>query len=117
MTNKASRGDLISHRVLKQTCYTIVNSLYILFNRSLSKCHFLLLCKSSVVIPLFKKGEADVPSNYRPISLLSTIGKIIERIIHKHLYNVLVSNNLIFKQQSGFLPGHSTVYQLMDIVH
>ena len=82
MANKASGEDLISHKVLKQTCHTIVNALYILFNCSLSECHFPLLWKYSVVIPLFTKGEADVPFNYRPISLLSTIGKVMVRIIH-----------------------------------
>ena len=64
-------------------------------------------------MPLFK----SVSSNYRPVSLLSNIGKIQERIVFKHMYNHLVSNNLLFKYQSGFRPGHSTTFQLIDIFH
>ena len=56
-------------------------------------------------------------SKYRPISLLSCVGKLMERCIYKHLYNYLIDNNLIYKQQAGFLTGHSTVYQLIDLYH
>ena len=69
------------------------------------------------LVPLFKKGDRSVLSNYRPVSLLSNIGKIQERIVFKHMYNHLVSNNLLFKYQSGFRPGHSTTFQLIDIFH
>ena len=66
---------------------------------------------------LFKKGDRSKTSNYRPVSLLSNIGKIQERIVFKHMYNHFVNNNLLFKYQSGFRPGHSTTYQLVDIFH
>ena len=50
--------------------------------------------------------------------MLSSIGKFnFERLIYKHIYNHLISNNLIYEKQSGFLTGHSTEYQLIDIVH
>ena len=64
-----------------------------------------------------KKGDKSIPANYRPISLLSNLGKIIERIIFKHVYNHLFSNNLLYKYQSGFRPEHSTTFQLIDIFH
>ena len=38
-------------------------------------------------MPLFKKGSSDTPSNYRPISLISTVGKLMERVVYKHLYH------------------------------
>ena len=63
-------------------------------------------------MPLFKKGDRSISSNYRPVSLLSNIGKIQERIVFKH-----VSNNLLFKYQSGFRPSHSTTFQLIEIFH
>ena len=68
-------------------------------------------------MPIFKKGDKHNPSNYRPIVLLSSVGKIFERIIHKHLHNFMIDNNLIYKYQSGFLPNNSTVYQLLEIYH
>ena len=73
--------------------------------------------KYSNVVPLQKKGDANLPTNYRSISLLSCIGKIMERVVFKHVYNFLHENNLIYKYQSGFSPCHSTTYQLVDIFH
>ena len=68
-------------------------------------------------MPLFKKGEKSDPSNYRPVSLSSSVGKVMERIIFKNMYNYLQDNNLLYKYQSGFIPGHSTTFQLIDIYH
>ena len=51
------------------------------------------------------KKDKQTVSNYRPISLLPLFAKIFERIIYKNLYNFLVTNNLITKNQSGFTPG------------
>ena len=71
--------------------------------------------EETMVMPLFKKGDANTPSNYRPISRLSCLGKLMERVVYKHLYNHFVSQNLLYCKQSGFLRGHSTVFQLIDI--
>ena len=73
--------------------------------------------KVANVIPIFKKGDKSLPSNYRPVALLSCLGKLQERIVFKNLYNFLIDNNLLYKYQSGFLPHHSTVFQLIDIYH
>ena len=75
------------------------------------------LWKLAHVTPLFKKGEKNNVSNYRPVALLSCCGKIFERIVFKHMYNFFLDNKLIYKYQSGFLPKHSTTYQLIDIYH
>ena len=79
--------------------------------------YFTSIWKSSVIMPLFKKGESNLPSNYRSISLLSCVGKLMERLVYKHVYNYLIENSLIYKNQSGFLHGHSTVYQIIRIFH
>ena len=68
-------------------------------------------------MPLFKTGETYLSSNFRPIVLLSNVGKIMERAVHKHIHNHLISNNLVCSKQSGFLAGRSTVYQLIDMYH
>ncbi len=116
-TNKACGNDLISHRMLKGTITSVSKPLTILFNKSINEGHFPTSWKLANVIPIFKKGCPQTPSNYRPISLLSCVGKLMERIMFKHIYNHLHSQQLIYKRQSGFLPGHSTVYQLIDIYH
>ena len=114
---KACGPDLISHKMLKECMHTISSPLYILFSRSLHEGYFPDSWKIAQVTPLFKKGDKSLPSNYRPVSLLSCCGKLFERIVFKHTYNFLLENNLIYKYQSGFLPNHSTVYQLIDIYH
>ena len=113
--NKACGPDQISHRMLKETSRTISLPLTMLFSRSLREQTFPNAWKIANVMPPFKKGEKESPSNYRPISLISCLGKVMERIVFKHIYNYMHSTNLIYKNQSGFLPGHSTVYQLIDI--
>ena len=113
--NKANGPDEISHRMLKETVKTICVPLTIIFNRSIQENIFPDFWKDSHVMPLFKKGDKNIVSNYRPISLISCVGKVMERVVFKYIYNYLHANDLIYAKQSGFLPGHSTVYQLIDI--
>jgi hypothetical protein len=64
-------------------------------------------------MPIFKNYDKSNPSNYRPISLLSCVGKVMERVVYKYIYNHIIDNSLLY--QSGFLHGHSLVYQLIEI--
>ena len=66
--------------------------------------------KKSIIIPSFKKGESSLLINYRPISLLPTISKIFERIIHNQMYDHFNDNNLLAEQQYGFRKLHSTEF-------
>ena len=86
-----------------------------LFNESLQSSVFPDIWKKANVIPLHKKDSKDTIGNYRPISLLSCVGKVFERIVFKHLYNHLKENFVICQEQSGFLPGRSTVTQLIEV--
>ena len=65
---------------------------------------------------IYKEGEPTDLSNYRPISLLPTISKIFERIIHIQLQEYFNSNNLLAEQQYGFRPNHSTEYAAVKLV-
>ena len=69
------------------------------------------------MIPIFKKGDEQLITNYRPISLLPICGKPFEKIIFNNLYSYLQANNLITKNQSGFRPGDSTTNQLLYLVN
>ena len=115
--NKACGPDLITHKMLKGCLSSVSTPLLILFNRSLSECIFPDSWKIAHVTPIFKKGDRTLASNYRPVSLLSCVGKLFERLVFKNVYNFLLQNNVLYKYQSGFLPNHSTVYQLVDIYH
>ena len=116
-SNKAVGPDCISHKVLKNAKCNIAKPLCCLFNRFLQDGIFPKMWKTGLVIPLFKKSEKHSSGNYRHISLLSCLGKLMERCVYKYLYNYLISNSLLYANQSGFLTGHSTVYQLIDIYH
>jgi len=64
--------------------------------------------KTAKVIPIYKSKDKTNMSNYRPISLLPTISKILEKVVHNRLYNFLSVNNILNVNQFGFRPLHST---------
>jgi membrane-bound acyltransferase YfiQ involved in biofilm formation len=69
------------------------------------------------VIPLFKNGDKSLPSNNRPVSLLSCVSKIFEKNVFKNFFKHLLKNKLLYKFQSSFIPGLSTTHQLLEIYH
>ena len=64
---------------------------------------------------VFKMGNSNIVSNYRPISLLSILGKCMEKCIFKYLYNFIHTHEILTPHQSGFRPNDSTVNQLLSI--
>ena len=116
-TSKAYGEDGIPPKLLKEGRKEISKSLCQLFNLSLQQCSVPRMWKKSNIVPIFKKDNASIISNYRPISLLSAVGKTMERIVFKYLYNHLTDNFILSENQSGFQPGRSTVTQLVEIFH
>jgi hypothetical protein len=86
-----------------------------LFNMSLSKGIFPACWKLANILPIFKKDDPSITLNYRPVSLLSRISTIFERIIFKHIFNHFREHFLLSIWQSEFIPGSSTVTQLIEI--
>jgi hypothetical protein len=113
--NKSVGPDLIHNCLLKAAINHISEPLTAFFNKCLSNCRFPLMWKIAHVTPLFKKGLKESCSNYRPISLLSCVGKVFESCVHKHILHFLSENNILTQSQSGFLPGDSTTNQLLSI--
>jgi hypothetical protein len=107
--NKASGPDLINPRLLKEGAEVLSPHLVKLFNSSLSKSYFPDNWKLANVVPIYKKGDKTNVTNYRPISLLSCIGKTFEKCVFKHMYNFLQERQIITSLQSGFTPGDSSV--------
>ena len=114
---KASGPDDFSHILLKKLKMEIIKPLLTIFNKSLELGQFPKQWKHAHVIPIFKKGDNFRPENYRPVSLLSCIGKVFERVVFKYIYNHLHAYDLLYDLQAGFRPGHSTVTQLIEIYH
>ena len=70
------------------------------------------------VSAIFKgKGKDNDPTNYRPVSIIGCLGKIMEKIIFKYLHNYLQQHEILTKYQSGFRPNDSTTNQLLEIYH
>ena len=72
--------------------------------------------KLAKVVPVFKQGSRFACSNYRPISVLSSISKIFERCIFNQLMFYFTNNNMISSKQYGFRPGFTTSDCLIDLI-
>ena len=102
---------------MKELSHELSSPLCSLFNKSLSLGIFPSPYKDANVTPVHKKGDLSLVSNYRPISLLNSVAKLFEKLVFKYLYNHLQDNNMLSSLQSGFIPGDSTVNQLVYLYH
>ena len=94
---------------------SICNRLAYIFNTSFTSGRVPSDWKISRVVPVFKKGDTGLASNYRPISLLSLVGKIQERLVHNSLLEHLLDRDAISPHQFGFWPGSSTQEALISL--
>ena len=86
-----------------------------LINLSFNQGQFPAVLKTASMTPTFKKGDKLDVNNYRPISLISNISKIIEKLIHKRLNSFLEHNNIFYSFQFGFRDNHSTTHALIKM--
>ena len=91
---------MIHNKLLIATVDIITEPLTILFNRCLNEGIFPNIWKIAHVTPLHKKAPENLCNNYRPISLLSCVGKVLERCVHSRVLNYLKVNNIITPSQS-----------------
>ena len=106
--SKAAGLDNIAGKFLKEGATILAMPLTQICNLSIASSSFPDKCKHAKLKPLFKKGPTTEPKNYRPISLLPLVSKIIEKVIHDQTIKYLDENNIIYKYQSGFRSNHST---------
>jgi len=117
LSPKLSAGeDGISNKFLKLIANSIIQPLNIVFNRSLQEGSFPDNMKMAEVNPIFKNNDRHLLANYRPISLLPVVSKILEKIVHKRLYSFLTRNNLINPSQYGFRPNCSTTHAVLEFL-
>ena len=103
LPNKSSSGhDKVSNTLLKELSNYIIAPLHHIFNLSISKGVFPSEMKIADISPLFKNGSRCLLTNYRPISLLPTISKLLEKLIYLRVYSFLDNNGSFFKSQYGF---------------
>ena len=113
--SKATGPDGIPSRILKECSAIIAPSLCSLFNHSLHSGTVPLDWKSANVTPVHKKKKKELATNYRPISLLSIISKVLERCVCNRFYDHV--RGMINDAQHGFLHGRSCVTQLLTTLH
>ena len=113
--SKSPGPDNIPRLFLKQCSTAIAPSLCSLFNHSLKTGTLPTEWKSANVTPVHKKNKKEPVSNYRPISLLPLISKVLERCVCYRFYDHL--HEIINKAQYGFLHGRSCVTQLLTTLH
>ena len=101
--------------MLKECSNEISPSLTALLNKSLTLGKVPQEWKEANVVPVPKKGDIHVVSNYRPISLLSLISKLLEQIVHVHVSEFVESS--LSNLQHGFRKRRSCVTQLLGVLH
>ena len=106
-TNKATGVDNLAGRFLKDCSNTLCTPIAKIWNLSIKLASFPDKYKVAKIRPLYKKDFRTDPKNFRPISLLPLVAKIIERIILDQTMNFLWDNNVLYKYQSGFRKFHS----------
>ena len=113
--SKACGPDGVSPAVLKHCANKLAPSLVTLFNLSMEQSKVPTSWKLANVIPVHEKGDRDPVSNYRPISLLSFVSKVMEKYIHNHVN--IITNNLICSERHGFIKGKYCSTQLTGVYH
>ena len=114
--DKSPGPDQISTFLLKEAMNQLIQPLCILFNQSLQSGKLPSQWKKANVCAIHKKGSRKKCDNYRPVSLTSVVCKILESLIRDAIMDHMLQHNLFSKFQYGFLPGRSTVLQLLKIL-
>ena len=116
--NKSTGPDNLPIKLLKMTALLIAKPLSQLFNMSLSSGKYPNAFKEANVRPIFKnKGSPSDYTGYRPISILSALSKVLEKIVYKNIYTHLTMNSLLTEKQSGYRKHHNTEQQLLYLTH
>ena len=113
MKNVGSGFDKINAKIFKLTYSAILDKLVYFINICLTHGKFPSMLKLAVIKPIFKSGDKRLMTNYRPISMLPYISKILEKVIHCRLSEHLEINNILCPNQFGFRKGFSTYMPLL----
>ena len=108
LKNKSNKMVMYSCSILKRISVIISPLLTSLINKCFVQGIFPGCLKRAFIVPVPKSGDLSLVSNYRPISILPAISKVLEKLIYKRLYGFLGRFNILFPEQYGFRSGKST---------
>ena len=115
LKRKDSSGiDGISNRILKSIYPGIIEALKIIFNKSMQEGIFPDNMKVAIIKPIYKGKSKTEIVNYRPVSLLPVISKVLEKVIQTRIMNFFLRNKVLSEGQYGFRKGRSTSDAILD---
>ncbi|CAB4008026.1 Hypothetical predicted protein, partial [Paramuricea clavata] len=114
--SKATGLDGITARLLKDSGSVLAKPIAHIENLTITTGQIPSEWKEAKVIPVYKKGKRNDTDNYRPISVLPLISKVMERAIQLQLLNFIKENNILSTHQSGFRKQHSTETTVVSLV-
>ena len=114
-SDKSTVPSSLSTQIVKLLKNEISTQLADIFNLSFSSGVFSSILKVAKVIPVYKKESKLFCSNYRPISLISNIDKIIEKIMYNRIYKFLDKTSIIYSIHFGFRQHYSISYALLNL--
>ena len=113
--SKSPGPDNIHNRILQELVNEISQPLAHLFNKSMLSGVVCDSWKEANVTPIFKKGDKKKPGNYRPVSLTSSLSKLMETIVRDEIIKYLNANSLLTDEQYGFRGSRSCATQLLNV--
>ena len=114
--SKATGTDMIGPRLLKLAAPYITKEITFICNHSITTSVFPSKWKEAKVAPLHKNGSNEEVNNYRPISILPVLSKVLEKHVHESLSDFLNKHTLLHKTQSGFRANHSCETALINMI-
>jgi len=111
----ACGSDGVGPKVLRSCALALFPVIHHLFSVSLSHCTIPREWKRHCIVPIYKAGDKSSVSNYRPISLLSSMSKVLERLVYDKVFEFV--NRSITPVQFSFLRNHSCLQQLLTFMH
>ena len=113
---KSPGDDNITAKILQRCSAAIAKPLAVIFNNSFENAVYPTRLKLAKVLALFKKNNPLFPENYRPISLLSCIDKLFEKLVYNRFMKFIVQHKILYVLQFGFRQKHSTTLALIDLI-
>ena len=113
----SSGADFISNKLLQKIAPIIITPLYYLINLSLESGYVPRELKLAKIIPVYKDGDKHEFTNYRPISLLSSFSKLLEKIVSRQIIGFLNTHNVLYMHQYGFRTNHNTSQPVVHFTH
>ena len=115
-TNKSTGPDFISNKLLKECADTLCGPLTYIFQLSLQQGIYPDSWKEAMITAIFKKIDPSFTKNYRPISLLSCISKVFEKVIFNHTYPYFIRNELLPDYNSGFRQDDGAINMIIAML-